>query len=431
MRFAIAGPTGPVTELSMSYATNLRCRECQREYPLKATHVCEFCFGPVEVTYDYDALRKNVTRKSIEAGPPSLWRYRDFLPCDADAAIDIGAGYTPLIKAKNLGKVLGLPNLYLKNDTVNPTWSFKDRVVAVASTRARELGYTKLACASTGNLANSVSAHAAAGGLEAVVFIPNDLELGKVAGSLIYGPTLVKVRGNYDAVNRLCAELAGSYNWAFVNVNVRPYYSEGSKTLGFEVAEQLGWRAPDHCVVPIASGSLFVKIRKGFQELVKAGLIEESKIRMSGAQATGCSPVATAWQEGSMNFRPQRPNTIAKSLAIGNPADGYYSLVQLQDTNGACGSVTDEEIIEGIKLLAETEGIFAETAGGVTVASLRQLAASGRIDPGELTVAFITGAGFKTLEAVTDSLNPPLEIDPTFESFEAAYRTLKPAEVVA
>ncbi|WP_322797251.1 threonine synthase [Tepidiforma sp.] len=406
----------------MSFAKNLRCRECHREYPLEARHVCDFCFGPVEVTYNYDAIRKAVSRERIERGPASLWRYRDYLPCDPDAAIDIGAGFTPLVRAKNLGRALGLNNLYIKNDTVNPTWSFKDRVVAVASSRARELGYAKLACASTGNLANSVSAHAAAAGMEAVVFIPHDLELGKVLGSSIYGPTLVKVRGNYDAVNRLCAELAGSYNWAFVNVNVRPYYSEGSKTLGFEVAEQLGWRAPDHCVVPIASGSLFVKIRKGLQELWKTGLIDEPKTRMSGAQAAGCSPVATAWQEGSMNFRPQRPNTIAKSLAIGNPADGYYSLVQLKETGGACGSVTDEEIVAGMKLLAETEGIFAETAGGVTVASLKQLAEQGRIHPDELTVAFITGAGFKTVEAVAEALNPPLEIDPTMESFDAAYR---------
>ena len=407
----------------MSYATNLRCRECHREYPLEARHVCDFCFGPVELTYDYDRIRRNVTRASIESGPASLWRYRDFLPCDIETAVDIGAGFTPLVRAKNLGKALGLDNLYIKNDTVNPTWSFKDRVVAVAASRARELGYDKLACASTGNLANSVSAHAAAAGMEAVVFIPHDLEAGKVLGSSIYNPTLVKVNGNYDAVNRLCAELAGSYNWAFVNVNVRPYYSEGSKTLGFEVVEQLGWRAPDHCVAPIASGSLFVKIRKGFQELYKAGLLpEEPLTRMSGAQATGCSPVATAWQEGTTNFRPQRPNTIAKSLAIGNPADGYYSLVQMQDTDGACGMVDDPEIIAGMKLLAETEGIFAETAGGVTVASLKQLAASGRIRPGELTVAFITGAGFKTAEAVVDHLEPPLEIDPTMESFEAAYR---------
>lgn len=406
----------------MSYATNLRCRECHREYPLEARHVCDFCFGPVEVTYDYDAIRRNVTRARIESGPASLWRYRDFLPCDASNAVDIGAGFTPLIRARNLGKALGLNNLYIKNDTMNPTWSFKDRVVAVASSRARELGYEKLACASTGNLANSVSAHAAAAGMEAVVFIPHDLEAGKVLGSSIYRPTLVKVNGNYDAVNRLCAELAGSYNWAFVNVNVRAYYAEGSKTLGFEVAEQLGWRAPDHVVAPIASGSLFVKIGKGFQELYKAGIIDQPKTRMSGAQATGCSPVATAWREGTTNFRPQRPDTIAKSLAIGNPADGYYSLVQLQETDGACGMVDDPEIIEGMKLLAETEGIFGETAGGVTVASLRQLAAQGKIHPDELTVAFITGAGFKTAEAVADHLEPALEIDATMESFESAYR---------
>jgi threonine synthase len=413
----------------MSFATNLRCRECHREYPLTARNVCEFCFGPVEVTYDYDALRRNVTRERIEAGPASLWRYQDFLPCDAENAVDIGAGFTPLIHARNLGKALGLPNLWLKNDTANPTWSFKDRVVTVASTKARELGYEKLACASTGNLANSVSAHAARAGMEAVVFIPEDLEAGKVLGSSIYGPTLVKVRGNYDAVNRLCAELSANYNWAFVNVNVRPYYSEGSKTLGFEVAEQLGWRAPDHCVVPIASGSLFVKIRKGLDELYKAGLIDEPKTRMSGAQATGCSPVATAWQEGSMNFRPQRPDTIAKSLAIGNPADGYYSLVQLQQTNGACGSVPDDEVVECMKLLAETEGIFGETAAGVTIASVRQLVRQGKIDPAELTVAFITGAGFKTAEAVSDSLKPALVIDATIDSFEGAYGALNPVEV--
>ena len=409
----------------MTYALNLRCRECSRDYPLAALHVCEFCFGPLEVVYDDEAIRKDVSREKIASRPSTLWRYREFLPCDADTAVDIGAGFTPLIHAKNLGKALGLPNLYIKNDTVNPTWSFKDRVVAIASSRARELGYEKLACASTGNLANSVSAHAAAAGMEAVVLIPDDLEAGKVLGSSIYNPTLVKVHGNYDAVNRLCAELAGSRNWAFVNVNVRPYYAEGSKTLGFEVAEQLGWRAPDHCVVPIASGSLFVKILKGLNEFAKAGLIDPPQTRMSGAQAAGCSPVATAWAEGSMNFRPQKPATIAKSLAIGNPADGYYSLVQLRDTNGSCASVGDDEIVAGMKLLAETEGIFAETAGGVTIASVKQLAASGRIDPDELVVAFITGAGFKTAEAVVDHLGPALEIDATVDSFEAAYQDLE------
>ncbi|HJP40578.1 MAG TPA: threonine synthase [Dehalococcoidia bacterium] len=409
----------------MSFASNLRCRECHREYPLAAIHVCEFCFGPLEVVYDYEAIGREATRAQIESGPASLWRYKAFLPCDTDAVIDLGAGYTPLIRAKNLGRALGLNNLYLKNDTVNPTWSFKDRVVTVAASRARELGYEKLACASTGNLANSVSAHAAAAGMEGIVFIPEDLEAGKVIGSSIYSPTLVKVRGNYDAVNRLCAELAGSYNWGFVNVNVRPYYSEGSKTLGFEVAEQLGWRAPDHCVVPIASGSLFVKIRKGFEELAKVGLIDPPKTKMSGAQATGCSPVATAWAEGSLNFRPQRPDTIAKSLAIGNPADGYYSLVQLEETGGYCESVSDPEIVAGMTLLAETEGIFAETAGGVTVASLKNLASEGKIDADELVVAFITGAGFKTLEAVLDALPEPLHVDATLDSFDSAYAGLE------
>ena len=405
----------------MSYARNLRCRECGRDYPLAAIHVCEYCFGPLEAVYDDEAIRAAVSREAIAARPATLWRYREFLPCEADSAVDIGAGFTPLLHAKNLGKALGLPRLYLKNDTANPTWSFKDRVVAVASSRARELGFEKLACASTGNLANSVSAHAAAAGMEAVVVIPHDLEAGKVLGSSIYNPTLVKVRGNYDAVNRLCAELAGSRNWAFVNVNVRPYYAEGSKTLGFEVAEQLGWRAPDHCVAPIASGSLFVKIRKGLDEFARAGLIEPSRTRMSAAQAAGCSPVATAWAEGSMNFRPQKPDTIAKSLAIGNPADGYYSLVQLRDTDGACASVSDDEIVAGMRLLAETEGVFAETAGGVTVAGVKQLAERGRIDPDELVVAFITGAGFKTAEAVAGGLAPALEIDATVGAFEAAW----------
>ncbi len=415
----------------MPFATALRCRECSREYPLKATHVCEYCFGPVEVAYDYEGIKKSVSRESIERGPASLWRYKDFLPCDADNAIDIGAGFTPLIHAKNLGKALGLKNLYIKNDTVNPTWSFKDRVVAVAATRARELGFTTLACASTGNLANSVSAHAAAAGMKCTVFIPDDLEVGKVLGSQIYNPTLVQVRGNYDAVNRLCAELSVTQeDWAFVNVNVRPYYSEGSKTLGFEVAEQLGWRAPDHVVAPMASGSLYVKIKKGFDELAKVGLIEEKATRMSGAQATGCSPIAVAWEEGTLNFRPQRPKTIAKSLAIGNPADGYYALVQLRDTNGGCGNVSDEEIVAGMKLLAETEGIFGETAGGVTIASLKQLVERGTIDPDEVTVAFVTGAGFKTVEALDGSLTTPLHVDATVDSFEEAYRARTREEVL-
>ncbi|MHB8574292.1 MAG: threonine synthase [Dehalococcoidia bacterium] len=402
----------------MTFARALRCRECTREYPLAAIHVCEFCFGPVEVAYDYEAITRATSRGRIARGPETMWRYIDFLPVDAGSVIDLHAGFTPLVRSKNLAERLGLRELYIKNDTVNPTWSFKDRVVAIASSKARELGFTTLACASTGNLANSVSAHAARAGLKAYVFIPADLEIGKIIGSAIYNPTLVAVDGNYDQVNRLCTELGDKYPWAFVNINVRPYYSEGSKTLGYETAEQLGWRAPDHCVAPIASGSLFTKIYKGLKEFEKVGLIAPVQTRMSGAQADGCSPVATAYREGSMNFRPVKPKTIAKSLAIGNPADGYYALRQLADTNGACASVSDEEIIAGIKLLAETEGIFAETAGGVVIASLKKLVEEGTIQPDELTVAYITGAGLKTQEAVAEHVTQALHIAPTVQSFE-------------
>jgi threonine synthase len=402
----------------MIYATALRCRECKREYPLEPIHVCEFCFGPLEVAYDYDRIRRDVTREGIERGPASLWRYAAFLPVDAEYRIDLQAGFTPLLRADNLGRRLGLRQLYLKNDCVNPTWSFKDRVVAVASSRARQFGFTTIACASTGNLANSVAAHAAKAGMEAFVFIPSDLELGKVIGSLIYAPHLVTVDGSYDDVNRLCAELGDKYKWAFVNINVRPYYSEGSKTLGFEVAEQLGWRAPDHCVVPVGSGSQYTKIYKGLTELHRVGLIDELHTRMSAAQPEGCSPIATAWQEHSFNFRPVRPNTIAKSLAIGNPADGYYALRQLADTGGAAAAVSDLEVIEGMKLLAETEGLFAETAGGTTIAALKRLVENGTILPDELTVAFISGAGPKTQEAVADHLVAAIHIDPTVASFE-------------
>jgi len=403
----------------MTFARSLKCRECAREYPLEALHVCEFCFGPVEVAYDYEAIARATSRGRIAAGPDTMWRYADFLPCDAGARIDLHAGFTPLVRSKNLAERLGLRELYIKNDTVNPTWSFKDRVVAVASSRARELGFTTIACASTGNLANSVSAHAARAGLEAFVFIPADLEQGKVLGSAIYNPTLVAVDGNYDEVNRLCAEIGDKYPWAFVNINVRPYYSEGSKTLGFETAEQLGWRAPDHCVVPIASGSLFTKIYKGFKELAAVGLIDNLNTRMSGAQADGCSPVAVAYREGTTNFRPVKPKTIAKSLAIGNPADGYYALRQMADTGGACASVSDDEVIEGMKLLAEAEGIFAETAGGVVIASLKKLVESGRIGRDEVTVAYITGAGLKTQEAVAEYVTEAHHVAPNIEAFEA------------
>jgi threonine synthase len=409
----------------MTYATALRCRECKREYPLEPIHVCEFCFGPLEVAYDYDGIRRDVTRKEIERGPASLWRYAPFLPVDDEYRIDLQAGFTPLLRAENLGRRLGLQQLYLKNDCVNPTWSFKDRVVAVASSRARQFGFTTIACASTGNLANSVAAHAAKAGMEAFVFIPSDLELGKVIGSLIYAPHLVTVDGSYDDVNRLCAELGDKYKWAFVNINVRPYYSEGSKTLGFEVAEQLGWRAPDHCVVPVGSGSQYTKIYKGLTELLKVGLIDELHTRMSAAQPEGCSPIATAWQEHSFNFRPVKPKTIAKSLAIGNPADGYYALRQLADTGGAAAAVSDQEVVEGMKLLAETEGLFAETAGGTTIAALKRLVENGTILPDELTVAFISGAGPKTQEAVADHLVAAIHIDPSVASFEQQLSQLR------
>lgn len=404
----------------MTYAKSLKCRECGREYALEPINVCEFCFGPLEVDYDYEALGRVLNRKRIEEGPLSVWRYADLLPCDREYAVDIGAGFTPLLAAPRLGSKLGLRHLYLKNDCANPTWSFKDRVVTVASTKAREFKFDTLACASTGNLANSVAAHAARAGLHSFVFIPANLEQGKVVGSAVYNPTLVAVDGNYDDVNRLCSELADKYPWAFVNINVRPYYAEGSKTLGYEVAEQLGWRAPDVCVVPMASGSLFTKIYKGLNELAKLAIIDGVETRMMGTQAAGCSPIATAWAEGSFNFRPVKPNTIAKSLAIGNPADGYYALRTMADSRGAAAAVTDDEIVEGIKLLAETEGIFAETAGGVVIAGLRRLVAEGYIGPADVTVAFITGAGLKTQEAVLDRVAPALKIAPNLHSFEEA-----------
>ena len=415
----------------MSFAKALRCRECQREYPLEAEYVCDFCFGPLEVAYDYDAMREAVSHESIEAGPASIWRYADLLPCEPDNRVDIQAGFTPLVRANRLGKELGLTNLYLKNDCMNPTWSFKDRVVTVAATKAKEFGFDTLACASTGNLANSVAAHAASAGLDAFVFIPPDLEQGKITGSSIYNPTLVCVNGNYDDVNRLCSELAGKYPWAFVNVNMRPYYAEGSKTLGYEVAEQLGWRAPDHCVVPMASGSLYVKIWKGLQELAKLWLIDSVQTKMSGAQALGCSPIVTAFEAGTKNVQPVRPSTIAKSLAIGNPADGFYALGVMEETGGRAVTSTDDEIVEGMKLLARTEGIFAETAGGVVVAGLKKLVESGGIGKDEVTVAFITGAGLKTQEAVIDTLEPPLQVEPTIAAFEEALGERREADVQA
>jgi threonine synthase len=411
----------------VSFVQSLRCRECARTYPVEALHVCEFCFGPLEVAYDYEAISAHVSRERIAAGPQTIWRYADLLPADATAPVDLGAGFTPLVRADRLAAELGLGELWVKNDTVNPTGSFKDRVVSVALTKARELGFKVAACASTGNLANSVAAHAAHAGMKSVVFIPHDLEAGKVVTTAVYGGHLLAVEGNYDDVNRLCAELTSEHpTWAFVNVNVRTYYAEGSKTLAFEVAEQLGWQAPDHVVVPIASGSQLVKIGKGFRELHSVGLLdgdEAPQVRISGAQAEGCSPVATAFAEGVDHIRPVKPSTIAKSLAIGNPADGWYALDTVRSSGGAVASVTDAEIVEGIQLLARTEGIFAETAGGVTIATLAKLAAQGVVRPDERVVAYVTGVGFKTIEAVSPHVGPTATISPTLEAFAASIDT--------
>jgi threonine synthase len=404
-----------------SYFKGLKCKECAAEYEAKAIHVCEYCFGPLEVNYDFSSLKGKITRKDIESGPNSIWRYRQFLPVETNDPIDVGTGMTPLLRSNRLARQLGLKNLYIKNDAVNmPTLSFKDRVVSVALTRARELGFTTVSCASTGNLANSTAAIAARAGLDCYVFIPSDLEAGKVLGTLIYGPTVMSVHGNYDQVNRLCSEVANTYGWGFVNINLRPYYSEGSKTLGYEVAEQLGWELPDHIVAPLASGSLFTKIYKGFREFVEVGLVADKDVRFSGAQAEGCSPIAQAYKEDRDFITPVKPNTIAKSIAIGNPADGAYAIDIARKTNGQIESVTDQEIVEGMKLLAETEGIFTETAGGTTIAVLKKLVEAGKINPDEKTVVYITGNGLKTVEAVQGAISEPFTIEPKLESFERA-----------
>jgi threonine synthase len=383
--------------------------------------VCEWCFGPLEVVYDYEAIKKSTSRARIAAGPETIWRYADLLPAGGEGAVDLGAGLTPLLRADRLAAELGLSELWLKNDTVNPTGSFKDRVVSVALTRARELGFKVAACASTGNLANAVAAHAARAGMRSVVFIPADLEPAKVVTTAVFGGTVVALTGTYDDVNRLCAELASEYpTWAFVNVNVRSYYAEGSKTLAFEVAEQLGWQAPDHVVVPVASGSQLTKVAKGFRELYKVGLLDdEPHVRISGAQAEGCAPVAAAFRAGAEFVRPVKPSGIAKSLAIGNPADGAYALEEVRRSGGAVEAVSDEEVVEAIKLLARTEGIFAETAGGVTVGVLAKLAASGVISANERVVAYITGNGLKTVDAVAPVCQPTVTVAPNLEAFQA------------
>src|SRR3954453_2023993 len=428
-------------------AEELKCRECGVTYALEARYVCDRCFGPLEVSYAHPRPDDpSETRRRIQGGPQNIWRYAEFLPLVAppgpsvrsSTRLGLPAGCTPLVKADRLAERLGLGEVWVKNDAHNPTHSFKDRVVSVGAARARELGFEVLACASTGNLANSVAAHGAALGLDSYVFIPADLEEQKVLGTGVYGTNLVKVRGTYDDVNRLCTELSFEHEkwafvnvnrlctelsfehekWAFVNVNLRPYYAEGSKTLAYEIAEQLGWRTPDRCFVPIASGSLFTKIAKGFEEFLELGLIRGEVPRMSGAQAQGCSPVATAYAEGRDVCKPVKPDTIAKSLAIGNPADGPYALDVARRTEGSIDSVTDDEIRAGIRLLAETTGIFTETAGGVTTATLAKLAERGEIDPDERVVLVITGEGLKTLDAVRGSFETH-EIDPSVASFES------------
>lgn len=383
-------------------------------------YVCEICLGPLEAVYDLEALRGPELRARIEAGPRTFWRYADLLPVAHDPTVDLAAGFTPLLPAPRLGEALGLRRLYLKNDAVNPTWSFKDRSVGIGMAAARRFGFEVLACASTGNLANSVAAHAAHAGMRACVFVPAGIERGKIVASAVYGPTVVEVDGDYDAVNRLCAQIGEEHNWAFLNVNLRPFYGEGGKTLAFEVAEQLGWRAPDAVVVPIASGNLLGKIHRGFQELAGVGLISEARTRMHGAQPKGCSPVATAFQEGTDRIRPVRPATIAHSLAIGAPADGRYALAAARATGGRIETAAEEEIVEGIDLLARTEGIFTEAAGGVTVTVLQALARSGAIGPDDLTVAYITGMGLKTQEALDGALPATVRIAPTLRAFEEA-----------
>lgn len=404
----------------MSYVLGLKCRECQREYPKDVLFVCEYCFGSLEVNYDYAGIKKKISKELFLARPKNMWRYKELLPLDKEPSVGLNSGFTPLIRANNLAHVLGVKELYIKDDSVNhPTLSFKDRVVSVAISKAREFGFDTVACASTGNLANSVAAQAAASGLKSYIFIPADLESGKVIASLVYNPCLVAVEGNYDEVNRLCAEIASKYKWAFVNINIRPYYAEGSKSMGYEIAEQLNWNLPQHIVVPSAGGSLITKIWKSFKELEKLGFVDSVKTKVYCAQGYGCSPIVTAIKEKSEIIKPVKPKTIAKSLAIGNPADGYYAMDTVRSSGGYGEDATDEEIIEAIKLLAKTEGIFTETAGGVTLAVASKLIKNKVIPADESIVLCITGNGLKTQEAVARALPKPLKIKPNLAAFEA------------
>ncbi len=403
----------------MGYVKGLKCRECGREYPKEPINICEFCFGPLEVVYEYEEIKKVLSREVIASRPANMWRYAELLPLDSEPTVGLDVGFTPLVRADNLARALGVTELYLKNDAVShPSLSFKDRVVAVAVSKAIEFGFDTVACASTGNLANAVAACASAAGLESYVFIPSDLEQGKIIGTQVYGTNLVAVQGSYDDVNRLCTEIADKHRWAFVNINIRPFYAEGSKTFGHEIMEQLGWKAPKHIVVPMAGGSLITKLWKSFKEFEELGLIDKCETSLYGAQADGCSPIVTAVKNETDLFRPVKPKTIAKSLAIGNPADGFYAIQTMNKTGGWGEEVTDAEIVEAMKLLAETEGIFTETAGGVTVGVAKKLIEQGRIPKDESIVISITGNGLKTQEALFGHLKEHQVIDSKLSSFE-------------
>lgn len=409
----------------MGYIKGLKCRECGREYPVEPIYVCDFCFGPLEVSYDYKSISKAVSRKKIESRQRNLWRYRELLPIDGEPLAGLNSGFTPLIKADKLAKALGLEDLYIKDDTVvYPTLSFKDRVVSIALTKAKEFGFDTVACASTGNLAHSVSAHGAKEGFKRFIFIPASLEASKIVASLVYEPNLIAVDGNYDEVNRLCSEVANKYRWAFVNINIRPFYAEGSKTLGFEIIEQLGWKAPDNVVVPCASGSLLTKVWKSFKEFKEIKIIKDLNTKVFAAQAAGCSPISSAIKNNIDVIRPVKPDTIAKSLAIGNPADGFYAIQVVRETKGYAEDVTDQEIVDAIKLLAKTEGIFAETAGGVTLAATKKLVETGKIQRNEITVICITGNGLKTQEALQGNVISPHYIKPNLASFEEVFEKI-------
>jgi threonine synthase len=400
-----------------NYTTGLHCRLCGQSYPLELRVICEECFGPVEVDYDYEAISRTLNADLIATRAPNMWRYQELLPVDGEPGVGRQSGFTPLIRADKLGYAVGLRRLYIKNDSVShPTLSFKDRVVAVSLSKAIEFGFDTVGCASTGNLANSVAANAAAGGLTAYIFIPADLEAAKITATQIYGAHVIRILGNYDDVNRLCSEVADRFRWGLVNVNLRPYYAEGSKTFGFEIAEQLGWQAPDAVVVPMAGGALLTKIYKGLKEFERIGLISPIRTRMFGAQAGGCNPISGAVKAGRQDVIPVKPQTIAKSIAIGNPADGYFAAGTIQQSGGWAEDVSDEEIIHGIRLLAETEGIFTETAGGATVAVTQKLVQQGRIGPDDLTVMAITGNGLKTAEAC--QLEETVCITPKLSEFE-------------